>query len=68
MHSRRVTWQSNFWNLLPIVKNVTDSRATVARAERGDRREGKDLEGGRGRVGIKGVQRAFPGFSLARLD
>lgn len=23
MHSRRVTWQSNFWNLLPIVKNVT---------------------------------------------
>jgi len=32
------------------------------------RRWGKDLEGGRGRVGIKGAQRAFPSFSLARLD
>lgn len=30
---------------------------------------GKDLEGGwGGRVGIKGVKRAFPGFSLGRLD
>lgn len=47
MHSRRVTWQSNFWNLFPIAgkRYGVVGDGGESRAEQ----EGKDLEGGRGR-------------------
>ena len=76
-----VDWRSNFWNPLGIVglRNVLRSKTGLDVAgdadEEGWERFRRWWWGaveeewvGDGWVGIKGVKRAFPGFSLGRLD